>query len=731
MLEKIGIGILTKVVPGFLKEAWERVKNRHQKSKNASHDYGSRYKKRHGQLIVTCVGMEPARSLDDVYVAVQFLDKRRAVTHGLTEDIERGFREREELYFTSTSNDRQEGMRTANDKQYLMVLGGPGVGKSTFLRKVGLEALKEEEGNFEHTCTPVFLELKRFTEDQINIESWITEEFKVCGYPYPEQMTNTALKSGELLILFDGLDEVSKPNVNNVFNKIRDFVDQYSENRFIVSCRPAAYTGGFTGFAVVEAAEFDDTQIQAYINNWFALGSNRKTETAQRCWEALDAPEHQAIRALAQNPLSLTLLCTIYEDSQSFPSNRTILYERILNIFLKKWTAEKHVHRDPPVSPYLDILTVKKMLSEIAAKNFNADCVLFSENELIDHIQEFYQRRIDTSSKFDASKILDAILIDPGLFVERVNGVYSFFHLTFQEYLTANYFVSTEPIQRLVAEHLHDERWREVFLFAAELLPEADSLLVAIEAEAAKSINTPGLKALFQWAKRITDTRDNSYSELTKRAFAIEEQYFSLQLPNTIEEDIKKRVKYALHFYRYLNLDHHRYLYRILNLSLHLLELHLDIYQNIYQNIYEDLYRYVDPYFYRLFSAANRDQFDKELQERITFVERMEQMKILKGVDLQRMVQRFNAQREYIEAVGTGKSVEPPVESIHDTWLSVLGITDEMLAISREEMGNYIQYLRAVELIVACKEAAGRVSPKVWQRIEDRLLAWDIEESED
>ena len=109
----------------------------------------------------------------------------------------------------------------------------------------------------------------------------------------------------------------------------------------------------------------------------------------------------------------------------------------------------------------------------------------------------------------------------------------------------------------------------------------------------------------------------------------------------------------------------------------------------------------------------------------------MEQMKILKGVDLQRMVQRFNAQREYIEAVGTGKSVEPPVESIHDTWLSVLGITDEMLAISREEMGNYIQYLRAVELIVACQEAAGRVSPKVWQEIEDRLLAWDIEESED
>ncbi|MYC75138.1 hypothetical protein F4X10_05105 [Candidatus Poribacteria bacterium] len=70
MLEKIGIGILTKVVPGFLKGAWERVKNKHQNSKNTSHNYSNHYKKRHGQIIVTCVGMEPARSLDEVYVAM-------------------------------------------------------------------------------------------------------------------------------------------------------------------------------------------------------------------------------------------------------------------------------------------------------------------------------------------------------------------------------------------------------------------------------------------------------------------------------------------------------------------------------------------------------------------------------------------------------------------------------------------------------------------------------------
>ena len=542
MLDKIGTGISIKAVLGFFKKVSERIENRHQNSKNAAHDYNPPYKKRHGQLQVFCVGMEAQRAVDDVYVVVQFLAKRKATKHNSTEDLGKVFLQKGRGYFTSNSDERQGGMRIANDEQYLMVLGVPGVGKSTFLRKVGLEALKKEDGNFEHESTPVFLELKRFTEDQTDIEAWIINEFKVCGYPYPERIANDKLEAGELLILFDGLDEVPKPKVNNVINKIRDFVHQYSQNRFIASCRVGAYKGEFTDFTVVEIADFDNSQIQDYINKRFSSPSNRKVKTAQRCWKALNDPKHQAIKALAQNPLSLALLCQVYEDSQDFPSSQAILYEKILNIFLKKWAAEKHVSRDLPMSPYLAIPTVKELLSEIAAENFKADCLVFSEDELINQIQEFYQRRTDISSGFDATEILDAILVDPGLFVERTNGIYSFFHSTFQEYLTANHFVKTQSIQNVVPDHLHDSRWREVFLFAATLMPQADDLLMAMEVEAAKFINTDRLKSLFRWAKRITDTVDNRYSSLTKRAFVIHQYLFLSRLHKT--EEVNRIVKY-------------------------------------------------------------------------------------------------------------------------------------------------------------------------------------------
>ena len=785
MLEKIGIWILTKAVPAFLKEHWGWFKKKYQESKNASHDYGKHYKERHGQLKISCLEMPAPISLEKVYVTVRLLDQKNATQYGSLENIETEFREGTNTDSESNSDARQYGMIVANDEQHLMVLGGPGVGKSTFLRKVGLEALKRKNGNFQHKCTPVFLELKRLTENSIDIEALITHEFKVCGYPYPQQMTKTTLKSDKLLVLLDGLDEVPRENMNKIIDKIGDFVNQYSRNRFIASCRKAVNIRGFTQFTNVEIADFDDSQIKRYINNWFPLTSNEspqklddETTTADLCWEALNMPYHHTIKELVRNPLLLALLCVVYEHSRDLPRNRSEFYKKAVNIFLKKWPDEKHISQDLSVSQYLNVGDEEHLLSEIAAKNFEEDRLLFTEKELIDQIKEFGKKNSITLSNVDTRKVLEAIIVEQGFFVERVSGVFTFPHLTFQEYLTANYFVSTQSIQRLVTDHLHDKRWREVFLFTAELIPDADELLAEMEVEAVKPINTNGLKALIRWAGRITTASDNLYSEVAKRAFAIR-QYFFLRILNKIHETVKGEDRrpqaLGLHYefyldrnfwqdlhlyediYPYLYLDFYEDLYQNLNLDLYLyqdiyrdlhldfhLKIYLDTYRELYRDfinylylnhdqalfLYHDFYRYMDRNFLSSIFSKFGDRLDRELSGRIELVERVEQIKIFNQVDLQRMVKRFKAQWEFIKAVGAGKSVELQAESIHDTWISVLGITDEMLAISHEEIENCIQYLRAVELIVACKEVTEGVFD-VWREIEDRFLTVDAEESED
>ena len=115
-----------------------------------------------------------------------------------------------------------------------------------------------------------------------------------------------------------------------------------------------------------------------------------------------------------------------------------------------------------------------------------------------------------------------------------------------------------------------------------------------------------------------------------------------------------------------------------------------------------------------------------ELGIRIELIQRIEAANIFTGVDLQQMVRRFNEQLDFIKAARLGKPIPPSETSIHDTWLSTLRITNDMIAIPHEALENYVQYLRAMELIVACKEAAESVSPDVWESIEDRFLESDM-----
>ncbi|MHC5721809.1 MAG: NACHT domain-containing protein, partial [Nostoc sp.] len=95
-----------------------------------------------------------------------------------------------------------------------------------------------------------------------------------------------------------------------------------------------------------------------------------------------------------------------------------------------------------------------------------------------------------------------------GILVERAEDVFSFSHLTLQEYLTAQHIIDIDDpckLEKLVTEHLTEKRWNEVFLLVAGLMRGgADDLLLLMEKEAQKYINTPKLQALLNWAEQLT-----------------------------------------------------------------------------------------------------------------------------------------------------------------------------------------------------------------------------------
>lgn len=513
----VGILIETakKVGGGFAQALGDRAK-----VTTASKKYADRYTVRYGE--VRLLGMKQGISLESIYTKVKFLDELSIRKFTSLTALEQAYRESQKRRFqTQQSLPEPESFTLINESPYLMVLGGPGAGKSTFLRRIGLEALKGEKGNLKHRCIPVMLELKRFNSTDIDLTRAISDELTNFGFPGTEEFTLNLLEQGKLLILLDGLDEVPKANQNAVIGVIQNFVTRYDCNRYIASCRIAAHRSIWNHFLDVEIADFANDQIQQFIRNWFQSGRDQEVGTAEKCWETLNDPSNASAKELAQTPLLLTFLCMVYDRTQGLPTNRATLYRKALDILLEEWAAEKRVYRETiygELNPDLE----KVLLSEIAFNGFINDQLFFTQQELIDQIRAFLFDTVDKPKYLDSRAVLDAIAIQQGILVERAEDIFSFSHLTLQEYLTTQYISQdSNLVKELVEQHVTNQRWCEVFLLVAGLLRSADNLLALIAEQLPTFLYIPKLRALFNWANSVTVTSEDICTPAAKQVAAI------------------------------------------------------------------------------------------------------------------------------------------------------------------------------------------------------------------
>lgn len=671
---------------------------------DASKKYIENYAERHGSLKV--LGMREPVSLESVYTTVQILDCEDK-TFGSTEEMEKAFREAQAHRFQDES--KKDGLEIAISKQYLLVLGAPGAGKSTFLRKMGLEALKGKQGGFKkHHCIPVFLELKRFTEAKVEIKKLITHEFQVCGFPNPEQFTQKALEQGELLILFDGLDEVPTVNRDAVIETIQDFVDQYDKNRYITSCRTALSHRNLRRFTDVTIANFNDIQIKQFIGNWFQSEVDQQTGTAQQFWELLQQPENSAVKELAHTPLLLTFLCLIYDRSQTFSNNRSTVYRKALRILLEEWAAEKRImHQE--IYQGLNTELEEVLLSEIAFRSFDADCLFLSQAELVDQIKTFLASNLSVPKHLSGEAVLNAIAVQQGILVERAEDVYSFSHLTLQEYLTAKYIVDHRWIEPLVREHLSDYRWREVFLLVSGSMVignGADELLQAMnQAIQTQAVGIPKLQALLQWTNQMADSAEDSQHKAANRAAVLG---FARDLNRDLARNLDRALAPTLA--RYLTNDLDRALARTLDRDLGCaLDRTRDFARDLGRALAStlDVDRPLD-----LYLANARD--------------------LARGLCCDSLFMGING-AFLVEELEVLRSTAPTAESLPEEWqqfvdrllqfyYSTFNLDATLLSFTLEEKKAIDSYLYMNQLMVKCQQEASRVSPQTWEAILATML---------
>jgi predicted NACHT family NTPase len=523
---KVAANIITEIFKTTLlgvKEAKEWLKD-----KNKEYDVFGLAAKRYAEKLeerynsIHIFGMTKPVPLRTIFTQVNILEKVTARHRATVEELQQFF-DRDLRNFGRVVKTR-EGIEAINDLDKIVVLGKPGAGKTTFLKYLTLQAL---DGNLMEKLIPIFVSLKEWSESSQSLNDFIVDQFEICDFPNATLFVSRMLSNGKCLLLLDGFDEVSHTDVEDVVKDIRRLATKYSKNKFVLSCRIAAYNYFFEKFTEVEIADFTSWQIETFVNNWFGKGTSK----ARGCLKEIS--ENRPIRELANIPLLLTMLCLTFDETMGFPANRAELYKEALDALLKKWDSSRSIKRDD-IYRHLSLRRRESMFSRVAAITFENNQYFIPQRKLEKHIAIYIQNLPEAKEdtiNLDSGAILKSIEAQHGIFVERAKGIYSFSHLTFQEYFTSQYLVEYESkgtLRRLVEDHLitgtsDDVRWREVFLITANMLDEADGFLLLMQ----QHINDFGKKHLEAFLRGV-DGVINHYShhnDTASRALVI---YFLL-----------------------------------------------------------------------------------------------------------------------------------------------------------------------------------------------------------
>lgn len=381
----------------------------------------------------------------------------------------------------SVSGDGPISLDKALEHRKLVIVGDPGGGKSTYLRR-----LAYKESGPAATQFPVLIRifaLEEYIHKRVHgglsdapeadsadwLPRFLEDRSKEFAWGLDADFFRRKLRERSTLILLDGLDEVPNAARRKAIARLFERATRaYRDARFVVTTRPAAYEGKATlnEFESVRIGELDTEAVEGFLEHWSGFLFSENKEGARRHKQDLvnALRARLEIRRMARNPLMLTALAVIQWNDRTLPEQRADLYESIL-----KWLSEV---RDFPGRPQ-----GQKCLAIFGALALGMQAYPGGRVKQLEKAEaarliapEFREAPADHRESA-ALEFLENELVDSGILVSRGNSL-EFWHLSFQEYLAARACADfDDPAKELFREgRWGRQEWREVMLLVPGVL---------------------------------------------------------------------------------------------------------------------------------------------------------------------------------------------------------------------------------------------------------------------
>ncbi len=344
----------------------------------------------------------------------------------------------------------------------LIVIGDPGTGKTTFLRRVAHALCQTQLGDdpaaarqrlgITDRTFPVIVRLNELAEhltlrrhaadapSGADSPAWLPHHLAAVsqsnGWGLDAEFFVRQLESGRCTVLLDGLDEApDRVSRERLTRLIENAAGKYRGCRFVVTSRPAAYTDEviLPGFAHAIINPLADHAVELFLRRWCeALYGERREAAGAHLKELLAALRARPdIRRMARNPVMLTALAVVHWNEKRLPEQRADLYESII-----RWLSRSRQQKPGREKAERSVV----LLQELALRMQNHPQGMrtqvpkrWAAEQLA---AEWGAGKVDKDSIQTAEAFLDAEELDSGIVVGRGSDV-QFWHRTFQEFLAA------------------------------------------------------------------------------------------------------------------------------------------------------------------------------------------------------------------------------------------------------------------------------------------------------
>jgi len=350
----------------------------------------------------------------------------------------------------------------------MVVLGEPGAGKTTTLRRLALSVLTEEGASADPHQFVVLVVLREVStrkflcEELAEILGLQCEKHRIAGDDHgvgdsrgsirrrdydiriagvrAEDMIVRALDSIAALLLIDGLDEVPQSRRESIETEIEALNSRATQCVTILSCRSGDFSASLQDFRVTEIAPLDQGEIESIAQLW--LGDPKKF---------LLALGQSPYRDIVDRPLLLSFLLFLFEAEGELPEQPSLIYRKVVYRLLRDWDEERRIRRP---SRYASFDPDRKIdfLSELAYElTFRVQGKLFEEKvfrEIFKRMHGSYRLPLS-----EYKRVAAEIQTHTGIVAASGIDAFEFAHLSIQEYLCAHYIVRV-PVPELLREYL-------------------------------------------------------------------------------------------------------------------------------------------------------------------------------------------------------------------------------------------------------------------------------------